>query len=406
MGESCVHEASQITLFSLPVQRQATARAGAARAVCRPRQRVVSTQCRTGGDVSKQDLVDQPRATREEDQFDLAAVDAWLKRHVEGLDGLPELAQFSKGASNLTYRLRYPGRDLILRRPPPGTKAKSAHNMVREHDIQQALKAVYPYVPEMLALCTDEAIIGSDFYVMERIEGIILRANLPPGLSLEAGQAGELCRSAIDRLIELHSVDVEKAGLERLGKGEGYNRRQIEGWSGRFRKARTWNVLSGRYVMDWLAEHIPDEVAIRVIHGDFRFDNLVLDASDPMKIIGVLDWELATLGDPLMDLGNSLAYWVQADDDRFFRGFRRQPTHIPGMMKRAEAVEYYCDRMSLRPDNWAFYEVYGLFRLAVIAQQIYYRYHHRQTRNPAFRHLWLAVNYLLWRCRRIIRSQA
>jgi aminoglycoside phosphotransferase (APT) family kinase protein len=258
----------------------------------------------------------------------------------------------------------------------------------------------------MLGLCTDETVMGCDFYVMERIEGIILRANLPTGLVLEREQAAQLCRNAIDRLIELHSVDVEAAGLEAMGKGAGYNRRQIEGWSERYRKARTWNVLPGRYVMDWLADHIPDEVAIRVIHGDYRFDNLVLDANDPLNIIGVLDWELATLGDPLMDLGNSLAYWVEADDDKYFRGFRRQPTHIPGMMRRAEVVEYYCDRMGIKPANWTFYEVYGLFRLAVIAQQIYYRYHHKQTRNRQFRHFWVAVNYLIFRCRRLIRRQA
>lgn len=349
-------------------------------------------------------LLDQPRPLREEDAFDLEAVDRWLKGRIEGLEGRPEVAQFSKGASNLTYSLSYANKNLILRRPPSGTKARSAHNMVREHDIQRALKPVFPYVPEMLALCTDEAVMGCDFYVMERIEGIIPRANMPRGLVLDPTQVATLCRNAIDRLIELHSVDVESAGLSELGKGEGYNRRQIEGWTSRYHKARTWNVLPGRYVTEWLADHIPDEVAIRVIHGDFRFDNLVLDAGDPLKIIGVLDWELATLGDPLMDLGNSMAYWVQADDDRYFRGFRRQPTHLPGMMSRAEVVEYYCERVGLKPDNWAFYEVYGLFRLAVIAQQIYYRYHHKQTRNRQFRHLWVAVNYLMLRCRRIIKK--
>jgi aminoglycoside phosphotransferase (APT) family kinase protein len=354
--------------------------------------------------MNTRSLVDQAHAVREEDSFDVDAVDGWLKQRVDGLAGRPEVRQFSKGASNLTYLLRYRDRDLILRRPPPGTKAKSAHNMVREHDIQAALKPVFPYVPDMVALCTDQDVMGCDFYVMQRIEGIILRRNLPSGLALSEEQVRSLCRSAIDRLIELHSVDIEAAGLKDLAKGAGYNRRQIEGWSGRFRKAKTWNVGSGRYVMDWLADNIPDEVAIRVIHGDYRFDNLVLDADDPMRIIGVLDWELATLGDPLMDLGNSLAYWVQADDDFYFRGFRRQPTHLPGMFTRREVVDYYCERTGLEPDNWAFYEVYGLFRLAVIAQQIYYRYHHRQTRNRAFRHFWLAVNYLLWRCRRVIVS--
>ena len=349
-------------------------------------------------------LIDEPRPIRQEDRFDTEAVDAWLKARIDGLEGEPEVAQFARGASNLTYRLRYPGRDLILRRPPPGTKAKSAHNMVREYQVQKALKPVFPYVPRMLALCSDEAVIGSEFYVMERLEGIILRANLPDGLSLDAAQARLLSETAIDRLIDLHRVDVQATGLHKLGKGAGYNRRQIEGWSERFKRARTWNVLPGRYVMDWLAERVPDEVAIRVIHGDYRFDNLVLDPADPLQIVGVLDWELATLGDPLMDLGNSMAYWVQADDEKYFKGFRRQPTHLPGMMRRSEVVEYYCQQTGFRPGNWAFYEVYGLFRLAVIAQQIYYRYHHKQTRNPQFRHFWFAVNYLLWRCRRVIRQ--
>ena len=350
--------------------------------------------------------IDQPREVRDEDRLDVERLDAWLKKHIEGLDGTLEIHQYPKGASNLTYRVRYANRDLILRRPPPGTKAKSAHNMVREQDIQKALKPVFSYVPEMLALCTDHDVLGCDFYVMECIEGIIPRANLPNGLELSPDQLRQLCRNAIDRLIELHSVDVRAAGLEGLAKGAGYNRRQIDGWCGRYVKARTWNVMRGGYVMDWLKDHIPDEVAIRVIHGDYRFDNLVLDPGDPLKIIGVLDWEMATLGDPLMDLGNSMAYWVQADDDRYFRGFRRQPTHLPGMFTRREVVDYYCERMGLEPDNWAFYEVYGLFRLAVIAQQIYYRYHHGQTRNRAFRHFWIAVNYLIWRCRRIIRRAA
>jgi aminoglycoside phosphotransferase (APT) family kinase protein len=353
--------------------------------------------------MDNDELIDQPRPVRTEDQLDLKRLDDWLKAQIEGLSGAPEIEQFSRGASNLTYRLRYPGRDLILRRPPVGTKARSAHNMVREHDIQKALSPVFPYVPEMLALCTDQSVLGCDFYVMERLEGIILRANPPKGLALDKKQVQTLCRNAIDRLIELHQVDVAAAGLDGLGKGLGYNRRQIEGWSERFGKAKTWNVMAGRYVMDWLAERIPDEMAICVIHGDFRFDNLVLDADNPEKIIGVLDWELATLGDPLMDLGNSMAYWVQADDDRYFRGFRRQPTHLPGMMTRAEVVEYYCDRTGFNTNNWSFYEVYGLFRLAVIAQQIYYRYYNKQTRNPAFRQFWIAVNYLLWRCRKIIR---
>ena len=352
----------------------------------------------------KRSLIDKPRAVRDEDMPDLDALNAWLKQHVEGLEGTPEIEQYPKGASNLTYRLRYPDRDLILRRPPAGTKAKSAHDVIREYRIQKALKPVFPKVPEMLAACEDHDVIGSDFYIMERLEGIIPRANMPRGLELSEKQTRDLCRNAVDTLIELHSVDIESAGLEKLAKGAGYNKRQIDGWLGRFRKAGTWNVMRGEKIMRWLSDNTPDEVAIRLIHGDFRFDNLVLDAADPLNIAGVLDWEMATLGDPLMDLGNAMAYWVQADDDRVFRAFRRQPTHLPGMFTRREVVEYYCERMGYAPEKWAFYEVYGLFRLAVIVQQIYYRYHHKQTRNPAFKRFWLVANYLLWRCGRVIRK--
>ena len=255
----------------------------------------------------------------------------------------------------------------------------------------------------MVALCTDESVIGCDFYVMDRIDGIIPRANLPRGLELSQAQVRALCENAIDKLAELHRVDYRVAGLESLGKGDGYVRRQVEGWSARYLKAKTWNVPSFRKVRDWLHANMPDDVANCVIHNDWRFDNLVLDAEDPTRIIGVLDWEMATLGDPLMDLGSALAYWVQADDDRFMRALRRQPTHLPGMLTRREVVDRYLENSGLRCDNWTFYEVFGLFRLAVIVQQIYYRYHHRQTHNPAFKRFWLLVHYFHHRCRRLMR---
>jgi aminoglycoside phosphotransferase (APT) family kinase protein len=348
-------------------------------------------------------------AVREEDAFDVAAVDAWLREHapaqaeIARSSGPPAVRQFRGGASNLTYLLSFPERDLILRRPPLGTKAASAHDMAREFRIQRALEPVYPYVPKMVALCQDEAVIGGDFYVMERIEGTIMRSRIPPELGLDERSTKRLCESAIERLVELHLLDVEQAGLADMSKGEGYVRRQVEGWSERFRAAHTWNVPSFERVMRWLQERQPQDVASRVVHNDYRFDNLVLAPEDPQRIVGVLDWELATVGDPLIDLGGALAYWVQADDDRLMRALRRQPTDAPGMLTRAEVVERYCERMGLRVDDWAFYEVFGLFRLATIIQQIYRRYHLRETRNRAFRHFWLAVRYLDRRCLGIIR---
>lgn len=349
------------------------------------------------------DVVEGARAVRDEDSFDVPAVDAWLRGHTELPAGLPEVRQFSGGASNLTYLLRYAGHDLILRRPPAGTKAKSAHDMGREYRIQAGLAPVFPYVPTMVAHCTDLEVLGSEFYVMERIAGTIpRRAEL--GVDLTPEQTRQLGFTLIDTLVALHQVDPVDAGLADLSRGDGYVERQVHGWSERYRKAKTWNVGGAEKVMTWLEANRPADAGSRVIHNDFRLDNVVLDPADPLKVIGVLDWELATIGDPLMDLGSGLAYWVQADDDWAFRRIRLQPSDAPGMIGRDEIVDYYCARTGLDRGNWAFYEVFGLFRLAVIAQQIYYRYHHKQTRNPRFKNLWLPVNLLERRCRQIIRK--
>jgi aminoglycoside phosphotransferase (APT) family kinase protein len=347
----------------------------------------------------------EPREVRDEDAFDVAAVHAWLAPQVPGLGAEPpEVRQFGGGASNLTYLLRYPDRDLVLRRPPAGQKAASAHDMAREHRVQSALAPHYRYVPAMVALCTDHEVLGSDFYVMERVPGTILRGTLPEGMSLTPEQAHDLGLRAFDALLELHAVDVEAAGLTDLGKGRGYVGRQVAGWSERYRRARTDNVPDFEAVMGWLAERQPDDVATVLVHNDFRLDNLVLtpDPTDgDLKVVGVLDWEMATLGDPLMDLGGALAYWVQADDDEGYRLSKRQPSDLPGMPTRAEIVRHYAERTGLRVDDWTFYEVFGLFRLAVIVQQIYYRFHHGQTTNPAFEHFWLFVGVLDDRCRRL-----
>jgi len=214
----------------------------------------------------------------------------------------------------------------------------------------------------------------------------------------------------LDVLVQLHQVDPAATGLSEIGRGHGYVGRQVAGWSDRYRKARTDNVGDFEKVMGWLAEHQPEDVATCVIHNDFRFDNLVLapaeSSGDPLRVAGVLDWEMATLGDPLMDLGGALAYWIQADDDPEYLAIRRQPTHLPGMLTRAEVVDYYTGRMglSVSPEEWRFYEVFGLFRLAVIAQQIYYRYHHGQTHNEEYARFLPVVHYLERRCARLVES--
>ena len=342
---------------------------------------------------------------RDEDAFDVAVLDSWLRDRTQLPDSsLPEVMQFGGGVSNLTYLLRYPERDLVLRRPPTGQKAAGAHDMQREYDIQRMLAPSFPAVPQMVGYESDESILGSPFYVMAHVPGLILRGDLPPGVELKPREAHELALGMIDALADLHSVDIRASGLDTFWRGPGYVARQVSGWSQRYRAALTDDVPDGEVVMSWLADNQPADVADRLIHGDWRFDNLVLDPDNLSIVRAVLDWEMATVGDPLMDLGAALAYWVQADDDPIFVMFRRQPSDLPGMPTREEIVAHYLDRtgLALPEVGWQFYEVFGLFRLAVIAQQIWFRYRAGQTSNPAFAQFGAAVNYLIARALGII----
>jgi len=328
-------------------------------------------------------------AVREEDRFDVAAMHAWLRGYV-GFDELPEVMQFRSGASNLTYLLKYPGRELVLRRPPVGMKAASAHDMKREFLIQSRLQPVYPLVPSMVALCDDQSVIGSDFYVMDRVVGDIFRRDIPE--SVTAADVSVMADSLINGLVQLHAVDASI--LSELNKGHGYVQRQVEGWSKRYRNALTDDVPNGEKVMAWLDANRPDDVDSCVIHGDWRIDNVVFDL-EQARIVGVLDWELATVGDPLMDLGSALAYWVDRDDEPAFASLRRQPSHLPGMPTREEFVARYVQLSGRACYDFTFYEVFGLFRLAVIIQQIWARYRAGQTTNPAFAGFGDAVNTLI-----------
>ena len=350
-------------------------------------------------------ILDEGTVVRSGEELDLQAVEHWLKLQNIELQGKAEITQFTGGASNWTYRLKYENVDLILRRPPQGTKAKSAHDMKREYLVQAYLQPYFPYIPKMIALCEDESIIGCDFYVMQRIEGIIPRANLPKELNLTSLETRQLCQNVLDKLIELHAVPYRGTPLEQLAKGDGYCKRQVDGWDQRYEKAKTANVPSFRYVRSWLKEHTPEDIKTCVIHNDWRLDNVILNPEDPTQVIGVLDWEMATLGDPLMDLGSALAYWIEDTDNALFKATRRQPTHLDGMFKREEVVKYYLEKTGLKPENWTFYEVFGVFRLAVIAQQIYYRYFHKQTHNPAFKDFWIIIHALHIRALKLIGQQ-
>jgi aminoglycoside phosphotransferase (APT) family kinase protein len=343
-------------------------------------------------------LIDQPGEVRASERLDLEKLDNWLKQQLPTLKGTPTVKQFAGGASNLTYQLNYDNQTLILRRPPFGHKAKSAHDMLREADVMRQLKPVYPWVPKVHATCNDDTVLSCEFYVMEKLVGIIPRRELPAGLSLDEQQVRRLCQSVLDKLIALHQVDYQAAGLSGLGKGEGYVARQIGGWSKRYRAARTPDVPDCEEVMTWLDAHQPADVATCIIHNDFRFDNVVLSADNPLEVIGVLDWEMATLGDPLMELGCVLSYWVQADDEPYALATRMQPTHLPGMFTRKEVAAYYLEKTGFKANHFDFYLVYGYFRLAGILQQIYARFYHGETDNPRFAQFGGMVAWLEGRC--------
>ena len=328
-------------------------------------------------------------AVREEDRFDVARMHAWLRPFISE-DQLPEVMQFRSGASNLTYLLRYPNRKLVLRKPPVGTKAASAHDMKREYLIQSRLQSVYPLVPKMIALCEDQSVMGSDFYVMEQVEGEIFRRDIPEGIT--SSDISVMADSLINGLVQLHAVD--SSILKELNKGNGYVQRQVQGWSKRYRNALTDDVPAAEKLMAWLDANQPDDIDSCIIHGDWRIDNVVFDLANA-RIAGVLDWELATVGDPLMDLGSALAYWVDRDDEAAFASLRRQPSHLPGMPTREEFLQRYLQLSGRQCVEFTFYEVFGLFRLAVIIQQIWARFRAGQTTNPAFAGFGDAVNTLI-----------
>lgn len=332
------------------------------------------------------ELRDDAVEPRPGETLDADAVGAYLREAVPELDGDISIAQFPGGASNLTYLIRVGSAELVLRRPPFGTKARSAHDMGREFRVLSGLHPVFPYCPKPLAYCEDPDILGEPFYLMERLQGMILRRDPPDGISLDAGSARGLCENLLDVHMELHRVDPASAGLADLGRPDGYSMRQVGGWSKRYRDARTDDVPDNEPLMNWLADNIPPEAGrAAIIHNDYKFDNVVWrDTGAALRICGVLDWEMATLGDPLMDLGCSLAYWVQADDPPPMLALRMMPTHLPGMMRRREVIDYYLEGAGLAVGDFRFYYVFGLFRLAVIAQQIYYRFTLGQTRDARF----------------------
>jgi aminoglycoside phosphotransferase (APT) family kinase protein len=331
--------------------------------------------------------IDPTRPVRNGEELDAEKLARFL-----GVDSLT-ITQFPSGHSNLTYLVRAGETEWVLRRPPFGSTVKTAHDMGREFRILSHLHAVYPLAPRPHAYCEDATVLGAPFYVMDRIRGVILRKDPPPEL-LPAATARGLGESFVDNLAALHALDYRAAGLGDLGKPEGYVERQVRGWAERYRNARTDDIPDMEFLERWLIEKLPREVGAALIHNDYKYDNLVLDKDDLTRIIGLLDWEMSTVGDPLMDLGTALGYWVQANDPDELQAARFCATTVPGSLTRQELVDRYAARTGRDIKNMLFYYCFALFKTAGVAQQIYLRFKKGLTQDPRFAAMILGVRVL------------
>ena len=341
------------------------------------------------------DLLDHPAAIRQGEELDLATLEPYLRRHFPNEAGALQVRQFPSGHSNLTYSLQLGARELVLRRPPFGSKVKSAHDMGREFRVLSKLHSVYAPAPEVLLYCDDDSILGAPFYVMEPIRGIILRRNLPHGLDFPAEKARRLSESFVDNFIHLHRVDYAAVGLSDLGRPEGYLKRQVRGWIERYYGSKTHDYPEVEKISAWMRQCMPSTSVVSLIHNDYKYDNVVLDSSDVTSIIGVLDWEMCTIGDSVSDLGTALAYWVDATDPEELQQNRWGPTTHPGSFTREEFVQHYARKTGCDASQIAFYLTFARFKLAVIVQQIYFRYRQGLTKDERFRSMPERIRVLL-----------
>ncbi len=346
--------------------------------------------------------IDQPIKVRAGEELDTTQLSQYLQGLNPDWDAPIEVKQFPGGYSNLTYFLKVGNKELVLRRPPFGANVKSGHDMGREYKVQNLLKPVFDKVPEVYGHCTDDSVIGSEFYVMDRVQGVIVRGK---GLTEGGEEIYPIMSQAwLDTFVELHEVDYEQAGLGDLGKPEGFNERQVKGWTKRYLKAKTDDVKVIEKVMEWLNSSIPTESDHTLIHNDYKYDNVMFAQDDWTKIVAILDWEMATLGDPLMDFGTTLAYWSEEEDLAVFGELISLPTYQAGNPNKAQLIDMYAERSGRDVSNVIYYYVYGLFKTAVIVQQIYYRYHHGYTQDKRFAALGKAAEGFCFKALRAIEK--
>lgn len=332
-----------------------------------------------------QDFSDQSRAVRAGEELDRLKLSSYLHEHLSNFGGQGIVVeQFPSGFSNLTYLIRIGDEEFVLRRPPAGAQVKSGHDMGREFRVLSHLRSAYEKVPRAILYCDDESVIGAPFYLMERVKGIIIRSRVPKGFELDRGLVGRITTAFVENLSEIHAVDYQACGLGDLGQPVGYVQRQVDGWANRYLAARTDAVPPMERAAVWLTDNQPGESGAALIHNDYKFDNVVLDPQDPSRIVAVLDWEMATIGDPLMDFGTALGYWIDEDDPIEWRNPSMGLTRLPGQISRREMAELYTRASSRDLSQMVFYYVFALFKTGVIVQQIYKRYRLGFTQDERF----------------------
>ncbi len=326
----------------------------------------------------------ETQAVRKGEELNVDTLRAFLTERLGGSGALLAVEQFPAGSSNLTYLVRLDNEEFVLRRPPFGNTVKTAHDMRREFDVLSKLSVVYPPAPKPKLFCDDPSVIGAEFYVMERREGLIIRGTSPRELERSPDLQRNVCKGFVDNLAKLHSLSYVAAGLGDLGHPDGYNRRQVEGWTKRYFTAKTHEHAELESAIEWLNENIPAEFGASLIHNDYKFDNLMLDPNDLTKITAVLDWEMVTVGDPLMDLGTTLGYWMSPDagDEMLSKPFN--PRVLMENLSRQDLVEMYADASRCELPDMLSYYVFGTFKIAVICQQIYARYVKGFTKDERF----------------------
>ncbi len=330
--------------------------------------------------------IDSPKSIRQGEELNIENLKLFLRQNLPELDGELTVSQFPSGFSNLTYMVTIGDREFVLRRPPFGANIKSAHDMAREYNILNSIAPAFSKVPKPLIYSNDMSIIGAEFYMMERVRGVILRQKPPQGIELTPELMRGIAESTIDNLAELHLIDIEKYNLANIGKPEGYTKRQVEGWTERYKKSETDNIPLMNSTAEWLLANMPIEEKPTLIHNDYKYDNVILNPNKLTEIIAVLDWEMATIGNPLMDLGTTLGYWAEDDDPEVLRNFSL--TSVKGNLNRQQIVERYAQRTGRNIEelskNIVFYYAFGCFKIGVIVQQIYARYKKGLTQDKRF----------------------